>query len=155
MAEFELLIGFAGHLEQVTTFHGSAQYTIHYGTRKVLLVSCDFPSPLVTASNDGRSSFSVPVPQPQQLSANSPTTSQLKVKAKVKFTLRPTASRPVCLGVGLPAGAHDQIFVFCLTITGFLLWVALSDERMGLQFTRTIASGPCQSRHSRVQVPQN
>jgi hypothetical protein len=30
-------------------------------------------------------------------------------------------SRPVYLGVGLPFGAHDQIFVFCLTIAGFLM----------------------------------
>jgi hypothetical protein len=36
------------------------------------------------------------------------------------------------LGVGLPSGAHDQIFVFNLTIAGFLLWGALSDERMRL-----------------------
>jgi hypothetical protein len=31
----------------------------------------------------------------------------------------------------------------------------LSDERMGLQFTCTIASRPCQSSHSWVEVPQN
>jgi hypothetical protein len=35
-------------------------------------------------------------------------------EAEVK--LGSTISRPVCLGVGLPSGAHDQIFVFCLTI---------------------------------------
>jgi hypothetical protein len=35
------------------------------------------------------------------------------------------------------------------------MWGALSDERMGLYFTCTIASGPCQSNHSEVQVPQN
>jgi hypothetical protein len=34
----------------------------------------------------------------------------------------------VCLCVGLPSGAHDQIFVFCLTIAGFLMWGALSEE---------------------------
>jgi hypothetical protein len=46
-------------------------------------------------------------------------------------------------------------FLFCLTSAGFLLWGALSDERMGTLFTRTIASGPCQSNNSGVQVPQN
>jgi hypothetical protein len=51
---------------------------------------------------------------------------------EVEVNLRPTVSRPVCLGVGLPPGAHDQIFVFCLTIAGLLLWSALCDERMGL-----------------------
>jgi hypothetical protein len=50
----------------------------------------------------------------------------------VEVKLRPTISRPVCLGVGLPARAHDQIFLFCLTIAGFLLWAALSDKRTGL-----------------------
>jgi hypothetical protein len=27
---------------------------------------------------------------------------------------------------------HDQIFVLCLRIAGFLMWGALSDERTGL-----------------------
>jgi hypothetical protein len=31
------------------------------------------------------------------------------------------------------------------------MWGALSDERTGLSFT--IAAGPCQRSHSRVQVP--
>jgi hypothetical protein len=51
---------------------------------------------------------------------------------EVKVMLRPLVSWPVCLGVRLPSGAHDQIFVFCLTVAGFLMWGALSDERMGL-----------------------
>jgi hypothetical protein len=51
---------------------------------------------------------------------------------EVEVNLRLTVSRPVCLGVGLPSGAHDQIFVFYLTIVGFLMWGTLSDERMDL-----------------------
>jgi hypothetical protein len=51
-------------------------------------------------------------------------------EVEVEVKLRPTISRPVFLPVGLPSGAHDQIFVFCLTIAGFLPWGALSDERM-------------------------
>jgi hypothetical protein len=51
---------------------------------------------------------------------------------EVEVNLRPTVSRPVYLGVGLPSGAHDQIFVFSPTIVGFLMCGILSDERMGL-----------------------
>jgi hypothetical protein len=42
-------------------------------------------------------------------------------------------------------------FYFCHTILFLLMWGTLPDERMGLLFT--IAAGPCQHSHSRVQVP--
>jgi hypothetical protein len=35
-------------------------------------------------------------------------------------------------GVRLPSGAHDQIFVSYLEVAGYLLWIVLSDESMGL-----------------------
>jgi hypothetical protein len=73
---------------------------------------------------------------------------------KLKLKLRQTVSRPAYLGVKLSSGAHDQI-IFCLAIAGFLMWDALSDERMGLYFTHTIASGPFHSSHFRIQFPQN
>jgi hypothetical protein len=51
---------------------------------------------------------------------------------EVEVNFLPTVSRPLCPGVGLPSGAHDQIFVFFLTIAGLYMWGTLSDERMDL-----------------------
>jgi hypothetical protein len=56
----------------------------------------------------------------------------IEVEVEVEVNLRPTVSRPVYLGVRLPSGAHDQSFIFHLTIAGFLMWGTLSDKRMGL-----------------------
>jgi hypothetical protein len=56
--------------------------------------------------------------------------------------LRPTVSRPVCLGINHPSGAYDQILLVSdaasLSISG-----ALSDEMTGLYFV--CAAGPYQS----------
>jgi hypothetical protein len=54
------------------------------------------------------------------------------LEVEVEVILRPTVSQPVCLNAGLPSGAYDQIFVFCLTVAGFLMWAALSDDRKDL-----------------------
>jgi hypothetical protein len=74
-------------------------------------------------------------------------------KIKVKVTLWPTVSRPVCLGFKHPPGVYDQIFVTVRQLRRLLMWGALSDERTCLPFT--IAAGPRQSSHSRVRVPRD
>jgi hypothetical protein len=56
----------------------------------------------------------------------------------VETYVRPTVSRPVCLGIKHPSGAHNQFFFFyCQTFAGLLMWGALSDERTSLSFTIT------------------
>jgi hypothetical protein len=73
----------------------------------------------------------------------------LSLSLSLSFMLRPTFSRPVCLGVKHPSGAHDQIFI-SQTVAGFLMRDVLYDERTGLSFT--IAADPRQRSYSRVGV---
>jgi hypothetical protein len=61
--------------------------------------------------------------------------------------LRSTVSRPVCLGIKHPSGFTTRFFLrseygIRLTVTFFIPWDALSDERTGLSFV--CATGPCQ-----------
>jgi hypothetical protein len=63
---------------------------------------------------------------------------------------RPTISRPVFWNKATIWDLRLVVY-YCQTITGFLMWCALSDERMGLSFT--IAANPRQRSHWRVRVP--
>jgi hypothetical protein len=60
-------------------------------------------------------------------------------EVEVKVNLRPTVSRPVCLGVRLPSGTRDQFFL--QTVSGLLFCSTLSDERTGLKFTVQLLLG--------------
>jgi hypothetical protein len=60
--------------------------------------------------------------------------------------VRPTVSRPVCLGIKHPSGAYEQIFITVRQLPS--CWC---DERTGLSFT--IAAGHRQRSLSRVWVP--
>jgi hypothetical protein len=71
----------------------------------------------------------------------------------LSLKLRPTVSRPVCLGIKHPSGAYNQIFIIVRQLRGLLKWGALSDVRTGLSFI--IAPGPRQRSHSRVRVPRD
>jgi hypothetical protein len=53
---------------------------------------------------------------------------------KDKIMLRPTVSRPVCLGVKHLPEAYNQIFI-SQTIAGLKMWGALSEQRTSLSFT--------------------
>jgi hypothetical protein len=71
------------------------------------------------------------------------------VKIIVKVILRPTVSRPVCLGVKHPCGASSFFSVRHLRVCG--CGAPFLKERTGLSFT--IAAGPRQRSQSRVRIP--
>jgi hypothetical protein len=70
----------------------------------------------------------------------------------LSLMLRPTVSRPVCLGKKHPSGAYAD-FNYCQSVAGLLMCGALSDERTDLSFT--IVAGLRQRSHSRIQAPSD
>jgi hypothetical protein len=65
--------------------------------------------------------------------------------------LRPTASRPVYLGIRPHLGPNTRLVL--LSFRGLLIWTTLSDEITDLSFI--IAACPRQRSHSRVPVPRD
>jgi hypothetical protein len=70
--------------------------------------------------------------------------------SQIKVILRPTVSRPVCLGIKHPSGVYDQIFIIVRQLR-VSLHVALSLKRGRVSFT--FVAGPRQLSHFGVRVP--
>jgi hypothetical protein len=85
------------------------------------------PSP-ISATSFLNSQMTLCLQTLSQLTANEVEV-EIVVEVEAEVNLRPTVSRPVCPGVALPSGTHDPIFLFCLTVKGFLMLGTLSDER--------------------------
>jgi hypothetical protein len=64
----------------------------------------------------------------------------LIVRVKAEVILLPTVNQSIRLGNRHPSGTRDQFFPFSLlffffTVSGLLMWVALSDEKSSLCFS--------------------
>jgi hypothetical protein len=85
------------------------------------------------------------------------TASGIKVEVEIEVNLRLTVNRPVFRGVRRPSGTRDQFF-FLLQIffrqLRLCYFIAPSLTR-GQVYNLLYNSGPCQSSHSWVEVPQN
>jgi hypothetical protein len=105
------------YIQRVTTLHNSLLHKLQCSGFQVSSAgrwpSCGIPK----------------CPRPSATATPNKVTNSI---VEVEVNLRSTVSWSVCLGVGFPSGAHNQIFFLSLTIAGFLMWGALSDERMGL-----------------------
>jgi hypothetical protein len=79
-----------------------------------------------------------------------PLISRQDKRVQSSLMLRPMVSRPVFLEMKHQSWAYNQIY-YCRTVTGLLMWGALSNEKTGLSFT--IAASPRQRSRFRFQVP--
>jgi hypothetical protein len=136
------MIGFVGtslQLESITTAHNqwlSATRSIHCWTASVF-------SSTVTNGERRNHCSHIELPWTTSVWRITPTSRVLM--------LRPTISRPVCLGVKHPSGAYDQIFSTVRQLR--LCWCEALSLPRGWVCRLQLYTGPRQRRHFRVRVP--
>jgi hypothetical protein len=109
---FGLVIRFIKHSQNVTTNNYDSVTELH--TPKITVTAAHIKSSQSSVAVAWYRLLTADVPELSPASATSfslLTTETLNSIHEIKVKLRPTVSRPVCLGVKHPSGAQDQVFI--------------------------------------------